>query len=173
VPRADVRSDSTLTGSPNWRKRTLPDERVARRGAPDVRASKWSTPHAIQPSAVRQVLDLVRFELAREMLCDTSLHIAEIAARLGYRMPSTFARAFRRWSGSSRGSPPRRLLSRRAAARAGCRRQRRRPWSCAGGTTRRGRQRSRRSLSCESYDDFAIRGPRPAPRCRHHEGLLV
>ena len=49
----------------------------------------------------RQVLDQVRFELAQEMLSDTSLHIAEIAARLGYRMPSTFTRAFRRWSGSS------------------------------------------------------------------------
>lgn len=49
----------------------------------------------------RQVLDQVRFELAREMLSDPSLHIADIAARLGYRMPSTFTRAFRRWSGSS------------------------------------------------------------------------
>ena len=49
----------------------------------------------------RQVLDQVRFELAREMLSDPGLHIAEIAARLGYRMPSSFTRAFRRWSGSS------------------------------------------------------------------------
>ena len=49
----------------------------------------------------RQVLDQLRFELAREMLSDTSLHIAEIAARLGYRMPSAFTRAFRRWSGCS------------------------------------------------------------------------
>lgn len=49
----------------------------------------------------RRVLDQVRFELAREMLSDTSLPIAEIAIRLGYRMPSTFTRAFRRWSGGS------------------------------------------------------------------------
>jgi len=49
----------------------------------------------------RQVLDQVRFELAREMLSDTRLHIAEIAARLGYRTPSAFTRAFRRWSGNS------------------------------------------------------------------------
>jgi AraC-like DNA-binding protein len=49
----------------------------------------------------RQMLDEVRFELAREMLSDTSLHITEIAARLGYRMPSAFTRAFRRWSGNS------------------------------------------------------------------------
>jgi AraC-like DNA-binding protein len=49
----------------------------------------------------RQVLDHVRFELAREMLSGTRLHVAEIAARLGYRVPSAFTRAFRRWSGSS------------------------------------------------------------------------
>jgi AraC-like DNA-binding protein len=49
----------------------------------------------------RQVLDQVRFELAQEMLADTRFPIAEIAARLGYRMPSAFTRAFRRWSGSS------------------------------------------------------------------------
>jgi AraC-like DNA-binding protein len=49
----------------------------------------------------QQVLDQVRFELAREMLSGTRLHVAEIAARLGYRVPSAFTRAFRRWSGSS------------------------------------------------------------------------
>jgi AraC-like DNA-binding protein len=49
----------------------------------------------------QQVLDQVRFELAREMLSGTHLHVAEIAARLGYRVPSAFTRAFRRWSGSS------------------------------------------------------------------------
>jgi AraC-like DNA-binding protein len=49
----------------------------------------------------QQVLDQVRFELAQEMLSGTRLHVAEIAARLGYRVPSAFTRAFRRWSGSS------------------------------------------------------------------------
>ena len=49
----------------------------------------------------QQVLDQVRFELAREMLSGTPLPVAEIAARLGYGVPSAFTRAFRRWSGSS------------------------------------------------------------------------
>lgn len=49
----------------------------------------------------RHALETVRFEAARQLLRDTSLDVARIAAALGYAEPSVFVRAFRRWSGSS------------------------------------------------------------------------
>ncbi|WP_394701518.1 helix-turn-helix transcriptional regulator [uncultured Roseibium sp.] len=42
-----------------------------------------------------------RFEIASALLRETDLKVQEIAARLGYGTPSTFARAFTRWSGHS------------------------------------------------------------------------
>ena len=47
------------------------------------------------------LLDAVRFEIAKSLLLDPTLQIAEIGRRLGYRDPSSFSRAFLRWSGSS------------------------------------------------------------------------
>jgi AraC-like DNA-binding protein len=47
----------------------------------------------------RQVTDEVRYEAARHLLTDTSLTMAEIAAKLDYSEATAFARAFRRWSG--------------------------------------------------------------------------
>jgi AraC-like DNA-binding protein len=49
----------------------------------------------------RELLDEVRFELARQLLSSTSLEVAQIAATLGYSRSSTFTRAFRRWSGAT------------------------------------------------------------------------
>jgi AraC-like DNA-binding protein len=47
-----------------------------------------------------EVVDEVRYELARELLAGRDLEIAKIGATLGYRDPSSFSRAFMRWSGT-------------------------------------------------------------------------
>jgi AraC-like DNA-binding protein len=49
----------------------------------------------------RQVLDDVRFGLARGLLGETDLPVVDIALSLGYAEASPFVRAFRRWSGMS------------------------------------------------------------------------
>jgi AraC-like DNA-binding protein len=52
-------------------------------------------------STFRAVVDAARFDVARSLLESSQITIVEIAARLGYADSSTFARAFRRWSGTS------------------------------------------------------------------------
>jgi len=47
----------------------------------------------------RKLRDETRFEVARTLLCQTDLDVQKIAMRLGYRTPSGFTRAFRRWTG--------------------------------------------------------------------------
>ncbi|TYC78562.1 helix-turn-helix transcriptional regulator [Stappia sp. BW2] len=42
-----------------------------------------------------------RFKITSALLRETDLKVQEIAARLGYCTPSTFARAFARWTGQS------------------------------------------------------------------------
>ncbi len=50
-------------------------------------------------SSYRQILDEIRFELAREYLANTNLPIDEISVLLGYTEPGNFCHAFRRWEG--------------------------------------------------------------------------
>jgi AraC-like DNA-binding protein len=52
-------------------------------------------------SSYRDLLDEVRFGLAREYLADTSLPMEEISLLLGYSESGNFSHAFRRWSGQS------------------------------------------------------------------------
>jgi len=52
-------------------------------------------------SSFRTVVDGARFDAARTLLESSQIAIVEVAARLGYADSSTFARAFRRWSGTS------------------------------------------------------------------------
>jgi AraC-like DNA-binding protein len=47
------------------------------------------------------VLDEVRFEVARQLLHDTQLAIANIAGAIGFEEASSFTRAFTRWAGVS------------------------------------------------------------------------
>lgn len=54
-----------------------------------------------ESSSFRQLLEEVRFELAKEYLLDTNLPLAEIADLLGYTEAGNFSHAFRRWSGQS------------------------------------------------------------------------
>jgi AraC-like DNA-binding protein len=55
----------------------------------------------ISGTTFRGLLDEARFDAARALLQDTAASLAEIALRLGYADATAFARAFRRWSGSS------------------------------------------------------------------------
>ena len=52
-------------------------------------------------SSFRSVVDAARFDAARVILESSETTIVEVAARLGYSDSSSFARAFRRWSGTS------------------------------------------------------------------------
>ena len=52
-------------------------------------------------SSYRELLEEVRFQLAREYLLDTKLPLSEVADLLGYTEPGNFSHAFRRWSGLS------------------------------------------------------------------------
>jgi AraC-like DNA-binding protein len=54
-------------------------------------------------TSFHELVDECRFEISREMLRNTSLSVAEIAASLGYTRASSFIRAFRRWSGVTPG----------------------------------------------------------------------
>jgi AraC-like DNA-binding protein len=49
----------------------------------------------------RNLVEEARFDIARQLLRDTRLPIAEIAAALDYSECSSFVRAFRRWSGTT------------------------------------------------------------------------
>jgi AraC-like DNA-binding protein len=54
-----------------------------------------------QGTNFRQVLDEIRFEVARQLLDNTQLPLTDIAASLGYSESSAFTRAFRRWCGAA------------------------------------------------------------------------
>jgi AraC-like DNA-binding protein len=47
----------------------------------------------------RTLADAVRFAVARQLLSDTDIPLAKIAAALDFSEPAAFTRAFRRWSG--------------------------------------------------------------------------
>ncbi len=51
----------------------------------------------------QEVLDEVRFEVARQLLSYSELPLDDIGASLGYAGVSTFMRSFRRWTGSTPG----------------------------------------------------------------------
>ena len=49
----------------------------------------------------RAITNEIRFEIARQLLEDTTVSLGEIAAALDYSEASAFTRAFRRWSGET------------------------------------------------------------------------
>jgi AraC-like DNA-binding protein len=53
----------------------------------------------VQAITYSDIVDEVRHEIARTLLANTNLDVAEIGATLGYRDPSSFSRAFLRWAG--------------------------------------------------------------------------
>jgi AraC-like DNA-binding protein len=61
-------------------------------------------------TSFKVLIEEARYDVARQLLRDTSLPIADIAASLDYADAAAFTRAFKRWSGVSPGawrqSPP-------------------------------------------------------------------
>jgi AraC-like DNA-binding protein len=51
----------------------------------------------------QEMLDKVRFEVARQLLGGTKISIDDVAAALGYASVSPFTRTFRRWAGTTPG----------------------------------------------------------------------
>jgi len=54
-------------------------------------------------ASFQEVLDQVRFEVARQLLQETHLAIDDIAEALGYASVTPFMRSFQRWSGTTPG----------------------------------------------------------------------
>lgn len=52
-------------------------------------------------TSFRELVDEGRYEIARQMLENSSLDVTEVASSLGYADASAFTRAFRRWSGTT------------------------------------------------------------------------
>lgn len=55
-------------------------------------------------TSFQEVFDRVRFDVARYYLERTTFDVLEIAIELGYSQPSTFNRAFKRWTGATPGA---------------------------------------------------------------------
>ncbi|MFO1157973.1 MAG: AraC family transcriptional regulator [Reyranellaceae bacterium] len=73
---------------------------------------------ARERTSVFELLKLVRYQISRDLLENTSLPVTEIAATLGYASTGSFTRAFRLWSGMSpRDWRPRRRPASRLQAR--------------------------------------------------------
>jgi AraC-like DNA-binding protein len=49
----------------------------------------------------QSLVDRVRLYAAKALLCQTDLAVQDVAHRLGYCTPSSFARAFVRWTGTA------------------------------------------------------------------------
>ncbi|MFG0605284.1 AraC family transcriptional regulator [Vibrio mimicus] len=54
-----------------------------------------------EATSYQQILDHVRYHLARHFLASTQLHIEEISERVGFSDAANFRHAFRKWSGYS------------------------------------------------------------------------
>lgn len=52
-------------------------------------------------TSFQELVDEVRFEIARQMLENSAMDVTQIAAALAYADASAFTRAFRRWSGTT------------------------------------------------------------------------
>jgi AraC-like DNA-binding protein len=52
-------------------------------------------------TSFQQLLDEIRYEIARQMLEDSKVEVGQIAELLDYAAPGVFTRAFRRWSGTT------------------------------------------------------------------------
>jgi AraC-like DNA-binding protein len=59
---------------------------------------------AVEGTTFQQVLDEVRFSVAKELLLQSRLAVADIAPALGFQDQVAFFRAFRRWAGTTPGA---------------------------------------------------------------------
>ena len=56
---------------------------------------------AEEGKGLQQFINQTRYELARQLLSNTRLSVANIGAALHYADPNAFSRAFRNWAGAS------------------------------------------------------------------------
>ena len=56
---------------------------------------------AARGTSLRRLVEETRFEIARQLVENTSMPLVEVSAALGYADASAFTRAFRRWSGAA------------------------------------------------------------------------
>jgi len=66
----------------------------------------------------QRVLDVVRFEVARQLLTDSDLTLDDVAAALGYSGVTSFMHTFRRWAGTTPDRWRRAAVAARTAERA-------------------------------------------------------
>jgi AraC-like DNA-binding protein len=74
-------------------------ERVAERLGASVRSLQRDL--QLRGITYSDLVDCARYECAQALLCKSSSGISDISAMLGYTDPSSFSRAFMRWSGVS------------------------------------------------------------------------
>ena len=77
----------------------LVEAEVARRL--DVDCSTLRRRLAREGESFRAIIQEIRYQLARQLIRESELTLAEIAAALGFGELSVFSRAFRRWSGKT------------------------------------------------------------------------
>lgn len=93
---------------PHQVRRVLRTAVLTRRASADEVASLFSMHHRtlnrrLQGYGIsfQQLADETRYEMARQMLGDSGAALGDVAMALGYAGASAFARAFRRWSGTT------------------------------------------------------------------------
>ena len=90
-------------------------ERMAKRLGVSIRSLQRDLER--QGTSYSEVVDSARYEAAQNLLRRSRFRVCDVAGELGYRDPSSFSRAFARWSGTT----PRRfratLRERRAAGK--------------------------------------------------------
>lgn len=61
-------------------------------------------------TSFKRIADEARFGVAKQLLADTNMSLAEISAALGFSEPAAFTHAFRRWTGTTPSSWREKLL---------------------------------------------------------------
>ena len=84
----------------------LPERANIDEAAAALRMSTRTLQRRLEHEGTRfsEVLDTVRADVARHLLSDPELPLAEIAYRLGFADLATFSRAFKRWTGKPPGT---------------------------------------------------------------------
>lgn len=52
-------------------------------------------------TSFKRIAGQARLDVAKQLLADTSMNLAEISAALGFSEPAAFSHAFRRWTGTT------------------------------------------------------------------------
>ena len=77
------------------RRRALATD-VARLKA-EAAGTNWGVADGMSFESARQL----RFDIAKQLIADTEISLAQISARLDFSEPAAFTRAFHRWSGET------------------------------------------------------------------------